>query len=96
MISRRSLLRAVPLLVAAPAIVRVGSLMPVRAQRELYGRAPGLLALEEAREYVRWLERQINPPALVTPRGVLAHLTPEDRKWFTIIAEEDLPQGCTP
>ena len=31
MISRRSILRAAPLLFAAPAIVRISSLMPVRA-----------------------------------------------------------------
>ena len=35
MISRRSLLRSIPALLAAPAIVRVASLMPISGQKEM-------------------------------------------------------------
>ena len=72
MIGRRSFITGLVSLVAAPAIVRAASLMPVKSVSlrsvitpsevniDLYGRGPMMLALPE-------LRRQINRKFLVPP-----------------------------
>lgn len=52
LLSRRSLFRAAPLLLAAPAIVKIASIMPVKVMpAELYGASPMMLSVQFLRAF---------------------------------------------
>ena len=72
MFSRRGLLSGFSALLAAPAIVRVSSLMPVSVQplRPLYGASPAMAALEAIKQHREAMAKMfselgeliVNPP----------------------------------
>lgn len=66
MIGRRGFITGLISLVAAPAIVRAGSLMPVKVMEPLYGRGPAMEAVEILnRILLDMAERQVNPLAYI-------------------------------
>lgn len=89
MITRRSILRGTLALLAAPAIVKVSSLMPVKA---LPGDILGDLCrrLDDLRSMraslLRHADHLINPPLLVT-------LNPPDMQWFTLTDRVNIFHG---
>ncbi len=96
--SRRRFLRGAATLLAAPALVRVASIMPVRvlpaslAPLE-YGRSPmmemlpDIQRLQEAMRQI--LERTINPPLLQLATGEYRPMGMQGMRWTGIAGLQD-------
>jgi hypothetical protein len=81
MTSRRSFITGLVSFVAAPAIVRVGSLMPVKVIGLDFGRSPAMHALDLMK--IDFVRRLASPPTFI----LASHQ-------FRMTFDEALEQGC--